>query len=70
MLLECAVLQECCDEYYRADSLNTLVEAIPETCILEFLQEVGFYLIWMVRHSKPLIIWSNPDDLMQFINFT
>ena len=47
MLLECAVVQECRDEYYTADSLNTLFETIPETCIVEFLQEVGFfYLIW------------------------
>ena len=47
MLLECAVLQECRDEYYTADSLNTLFETIPETCIVEFLREVGFfYLIW------------------------
>ena len=47
MLLECAVLQECCDEYYTIDSLNALFEAIPETCIMEFLWEAGFfYLIW------------------------
>ena len=47
MLLECAVLQECRDEYYTADSLNTLFETIPATCIMEFLREVGFfYLIW------------------------
>ena len=47
ILLECAVLQECRDEYYTADSLNTLFETIPETCIVEFLREVGFfYLIW------------------------
>ena len=38
---------ECRDEYYTADSLNTLFETIPETCIVEFLREVGFfYLIW------------------------
>ena len=47
MLLECALLQECCDEYYTVDSLNTLFETIPETCIVEFLREAGFfYLIW------------------------
>ena len=47
MLLECPVLQECRDEYYTADSLNTLFETIPKTCIVEFLREVGFfYLIW------------------------
>ena len=47
MLLECALLQECRDEYYTVDSLNTLFETISETCIVEFLREVGFfYLIW------------------------
>ena len=47
MVLECAVLQECRDEYYTVDSLNTLFETIPETCIVEFLREAGFfYLIW------------------------
>ena len=47
LLLECAVLQECCDEYYTVESLNALFETIPETCIVEFLQEAGFfYLIW------------------------
>ena len=52
MLLECAVLQESHEKYHTADSLNTLFETIPETCIMEFLREAGFfYLIWMVRHS-------------------
>ena len=47
MLLECAVLQECRDEYYTVDSLNTLFQTIPETCIVEFLREAGFfYLMW------------------------
>ena len=47
MAMECAVLQESRDEYYTVDSLNTLFEKIPETCIVEFLREVGFfYLIW------------------------
>ena len=47
MLLECALLQECRDEYYTVDSLNALFEAVPETCIVEFLREAGFfYLIW------------------------
>ena len=47
ILLECALLQECRDEYYTVDSLNTLFETIPETCIVEFLREAGFfYLIW------------------------
>ena len=35
MLLEYAVLQECLDEYYTVDSLNTLLKTIPETCIVE-----------------------------------
>ena len=68
MLLECAVLQECRDEYYTTDSLNTFFETIPETCILEFLREAGFfYLIWMVRHSLQFITWITPD-LMEFVN--
>ena len=47
MLVECALLQECRDEYYTVDSLNALFETIPETCIVEFLREAGFfYLIW------------------------
>ena len=47
MLLECALLQECRDEYYTVDSLNALFETIPETCLVEFLREAGFfYLIW------------------------
>ena len=37
MLLECALLQECRDEYYTVDSLNALFETIPETYIIEFL---------------------------------
>ena len=41
------VLQECRDEWYADESLNTLFETIPDTCIVEFLREVGFfYLIW------------------------
>ena len=69
MLLECAVLQECRDEYYTAGSLNTLLETIPETCIEEFLQEAGFFcLILMVRHSIQFITWITPD-LMEFVNF-
>ena len=47
MLLECALLQECRDEYYTIDSLNALFETIPGTCIVEFPREAGFfYLIW------------------------
>ena len=69
MLLECAVLQECRDEYYTADSLKALFETIPETCIMEFLREAGFvYLIWLVKHSIQFITWITPD-LMEFVNF-
>ena len=47
MLLECTVLQQIRDKYYTADSLRTLFETIPDTCIVEFLREAGiFYLIW------------------------
>ena len=47
MLLECALLQECRDEYCTVDSLNALFETNPETCLIEFLREAGFfYLIW------------------------
>ena len=68
MLLECAVLQECCEEYYTTDSLSALFETIPKTCIVEFLREAGFfYLIWMVRHSIQFITWFTPD-LMEFVN--
>ena len=53
MLLECAALQETRDEYYTADSLKTLFEKIPETCIVEFAREAGFfYLIWIVKDYK------------------
>ena len=53
MLLECATLQEIRDEHYTADSLKTLFEKIPETCIVEFLREAGFfYLIWIVKDYK------------------
>ena len=40
MLLECALLQECRDEYYTADSLNALFEAV-----VEFLREAGFFYL-------------------------
>ena len=63
------MLRESCDEYYTADSLNTLFEKIPETCIVEFLWEAGFfYLIWMVRHSIQSLTWTIPK-LKQFFNF-
>ena len=69
MLLECAVLQESRDKYYTADSLNTLFGTIPETCIVEFLREAGFFcLIWKVRHSIQSLTWTIPK-LKQFFNF-
>ena len=45
MLLECTVLQQIRDEYYMADSLRTLFETIPETCIVEFLREAAFFYL-------------------------
>ena len=30
-------------EYYTADLLKNLSETTPETCIVEFLREVGFF---------------------------
>ena len=64
MLLECAVLQEFRDEYYTVDSLNTLFQTIPETCIVEFLREAGlFYLIWcnLLTSTSPQTwtIWTD-----------
>ena len=57
MLLECTVWQQICDEYYTADSLRTLFETIPETCIVEFLREAGFfYLIWKAIYPVQHII--------------
>ena len=69
LLLECPLLQECLDEYYTVDSLNALFETIPETCIVEFLREVGFfYLIWcnLLTSSSPqtCTIWS---DLSKYL---
>ena len=70
MLLECALLQECRDEYYTVDSLNALFETIPETCIVEFLREVGFfYLIWciLLTSTSPQMctIWSNLSNYLE-----
>ena len=41
MLLECAVLRESRDKYYTADSLNTLFETIPETCIVDVVDTLN-----------------------------
>ena len=45
MLLECALLHECRDEYYTVDSLNAIFDTIPETCIIELLREAGFFYL-------------------------
>ena len=48
------------DEYYTADSLRTLLETIPEACIVEFLREAGFfYLIWMAIYPEQLLIFKS-----------
>ena len=70
MLLECALLQECRDEYYTLDSLNALFETIPETCIVEFLREAGFfYLIWcnLLPSTIPqtFTIWSDLSNYLE-----
>ena len=70
MLLECALLQECRDEYYTVDSLNALFETIPETCIVEFLREAGFfYLIWCnsLTSTSPqtFTIWSDLSNYLE-----
>ena len=70
MLLECALLQECRDEYYTVDSLNALFETIPETCIVEFLREAGFfYLIWcnLLTSISPqtFTIWSDLSNYLE-----
>ena len=57
ILLYCAVLQESCDEYYTADAFNILLEIVLKTCIVEFLQEAGFfYVIWMITPLQ-FITW-------------
>ena len=70
MLLECALLQECRDEYYTVDLLNALFETIPETCIIEFLREAGFfYLIWcnLLTSNSPqtCTIWSDLSNYLE-----
>ena len=64
---EGAVSQEIHEECYTTDSLNTLFSTIPETCIVEFLREAGFfYLIWMASHSILFLI-RIISELMQFV---
>ena len=70
MLLKCALLQECRDEYYTVDSLNALFDTIPETCIVEFLREAGFfYLIWCnsLTSTSPQTrtIWSDFSNCLE-----
>ena len=70
LLLECALLEECRDEYYTVDSLNVLFETIPETCIVEFLWEAGFfYLIWCnlltSTSSQMWTIWSELSNCLE-----
>ena len=72
MLLECAVMERR-DEYYTADSLNTLFEAVPETCIVEFLREAIFFhlilmirMIWMIRPSMQFLTWIVPKPMQLF----
>ena len=68
MLLEFAVLQEKCDKYYSADSLNALFETIPETCIVDFLWEMGFfYLTWT---EQPDILYGPTlESSLNWCNF-
>ena len=69
MLLECALLEECHDEYYTVDLLNALFETIPETCIVEFHREAGFfYLIWCNLTStspQTCTIWSDLSNYLK-----
>ena len=70
MLLECALLEECRDEYHTVDSLNALFETIPETCIVEYLREAGFfYLIWcnLLTSTGPQTwkIWSDLSNRLE-----
>ena len=64
MLLECALLQECRDEYYTVDSLNALFETIPETCIIEFLREAGFFNLLSSTSPQTCTIWSNLSNYL------
>ena len=67
---ECILLQEYRDEYYTVDSLNALFKTIPETCIVEFLREAGFfYLIWCnsLTSTSPQTwtIWSYLSNCLE-----
>ena len=47
--LECTVLQESCDEYYRADTLKTPFELISKVCTVQFVR--GVRIIWYERRN-------------------
>ena len=56
--------------YYTVDSLNALFKTIPETCIVEFLREAGFfYLIWcnLLSSTSPQTwtIWSDLSNCLE-----
>ena len=74
MLLEFALLEECRDEYYTVNSLNALFETIPETCIVEFLREAGFfYLIWcnlLTSTETDFSMWPYDVTRPQWVNIT
>ena len=68
--MEWAVLQECCDEYYIADSLNTLYDTIPATCIsprrsgflLYDMNGQTFYTIPQLYNQAWLICLENESN--------
>ena len=62
MLLECALLQECRDEYYTVDTLNALFQTIPETCIVEFLRWCN---LSTSTSSETWTIWSDLSNLFR-----
>ena len=84
MLLECAALQDIRDEYYTADSLETLCEKIPETCIVD--SSIWYELSKVINCKWPYLcrttnmscrtcvvvkqIQSNPDHLIWNDNAT
>ena len=54
MVLECAVLLECRYEYYTADPLNTLFQAIPmrSRVLLSDMNGQTFYTIHHLNHPR------------------
>ena len=70
ILLECVLLQKYRDGYYTVDSLNALFETIPETCIVEFLREAGFFnLMWCNLSTSTSLqtftIWSDLSNYLE-----